>query len=81
MRAQKQTSGLRCVICGSKVSVQRNHVGGQNHVAWFWMPFCQTHHDQFLAQWMMTKALQELNSRPEQNIGAEDSPQPGEPHV
>ncbi len=110
MRAQKQTSGLRCVICGSKVSVQRNHVGGQNHVAWFWMPFCQTHHDQFhafvrnaginleytsdprerllralqaclVAQWMMTKALQELNSRPEQNIGAEDSPQPGEPHV
>jgi hypothetical protein len=37
-----------CVICGSK-SIERNHVGGRNHVAWFTMPFCQAHHDQFHA--------------------------------
>lgn len=49
MTARKQTSGLRCVVCGTSVNVQRNHVGGENHVAWFWMPFCQKHHDQFHA--------------------------------
>ncbi len=110
MRPRKQTSGLRCVICGTSVSVQRNHVGGQHHVAWFWMPFCQNHHDQFhvflrnaginleytsdprerilralqaclVAQWMLTKALQELNSHSEQKIVPEESPKPGETHV
>jgi len=38
----------RCVICGSK-GVERNHVGGRNHVAWFTMPFCREHHLQFHA--------------------------------
>ena len=41
-------ASARCVICGSK-EIQRNHVGGQNHVAWFTMPFCRQHHDQFHA--------------------------------
>jgi len=78
------------VICGSK-RTERNHVGGQNHVAWFTMPFCLDHHAQFHAllraagidleytsdprermlralkattvcQWMLTEALQNLNS-------------------
>lgn len=39
-------SGERCVICGCE-GAQRNHVGGRNHVAWFTMPFCLAHHDQF----------------------------------
>jgi len=84
-------ASARCVICGSE-DAERNHVGGQNHVAWFTMPFCREHHDQFhallsnaginlkytsdlrerlvralnacwVAQWVLTKALQELNSR------------------
>ncbi len=41
-------ASARCVICGSEDAV-RNHVGGQNHVAWFTMPFCREHHDQFHA--------------------------------
>ncbi len=84
-------ASVRCVICGSK-DAERNHVGGQNHVAWFTMPFCREHHDQFHAlvraagidleyisdprerllrglkantvcQWMLTEALQKLNSQ------------------
>lgn len=39
-------ASARCVICGSK-RAERNHVGGRNHVAWFTMPFCREHHDQF----------------------------------
>jgi len=110
MRPRKQTSGLRCVICGCSVNVERNHVGGQNHVAWFRMPFCKKHHDQFhdflrnaginleytsdprerllralqaclVAQWMITKTLQELDCHTEQKTGSEDSPKPGETHV
>lgn len=38
-----------CVICGSNEDVEQNHVGGRNHVAWFTMPFCRKHHDQFHA--------------------------------
>ncbi len=47
MSARAKPSG-RCVICGSE-DIQRNHVGGQNHVAWFTMPFCHAHHTQFHA--------------------------------
>jgi hypothetical protein len=47
MTARAQRSA-RCVICASE-RIQRNHVGGQNHVAWFTMPFCPAHHDQFHA--------------------------------
>ena len=47
MSTRTKTSGLRCVLCGSDEKVQRNHVGGQHHVAWFTMPFCQVHHKQF----------------------------------
>jgi hypothetical protein len=47
MSLRRKPDGLRCVICGSSVGVQRNHTGGQNHVAWFWMPFCEKHHNQF----------------------------------
>ena len=39
----------RCVICGSTKDVEQNHVGGRNHIAWFTMPFCRPHHDQFHA--------------------------------
>jgi len=38
-----------CAICGSK-DIERNHVGGRNHIAWFTMPLCRTkHHPQFHA--------------------------------
>lgn len=37
------------MICGASERIERNHVGGQNHVAWFTMPFCVPHHNQFHA--------------------------------
>jgi hypothetical protein len=39
----------KCVICGSPERVEANHVGGQNHIAWFTMPLCGEHHDRFHA--------------------------------
>lgn len=38
---------LVCVICGSDKNVEQNHAGGQNHIAWFTIPFCLRHHQQF----------------------------------
>ncbi len=48
MRGRAKSSG-RCVICESRDHVERNHVGGRNHVAWFTMSFCRDHHAQFHA--------------------------------
>jgi hypothetical protein len=36
-----------CVICGTAKNIEHNHAGGQNHVAWFTVPFCERHHQQF----------------------------------
>lgn len=36
------------MICGVP-RIERNHVGGQNFIAWFTMPFCVKHHRQFHA--------------------------------
>jgi hypothetical protein len=36
-----------CVICGSDKNLQMNHAGGKHHMAWFTMPFCERHHQQF----------------------------------
>ncbi|HEV2490024.1 MAG TPA: hypothetical protein VGT03_09470 [Candidatus Acidoferrales bacterium] len=47
--SQRAKSDARCVICGCGEDVEENHVGGRNHVAWFTMPFCRKHHDQFHA--------------------------------
>jgi len=39
-----------CVICGSGKDVEHNHAGGRNHIAWFKIPFCDKHHQQFHRQ-------------------------------
>jgi hypothetical protein len=39
-----------CAICGAPRYIERNHPGGRNFVAWFTMPFCKVHHDQFHEQ-------------------------------
>jgi hypothetical protein len=36
-----------CVICGAAKNVEQNHAGGRKHIAWFTVPFCERHHDQF----------------------------------
>ena len=36
-----------CVICGAEKNIEHNHAGGQNHIAWFTLPFCQKHHQMF----------------------------------
>ena len=38
--------GPVCVICGSAKHIEQNHAGGQNHIAWFKVPFCERHHQQ-----------------------------------
>ena len=44
LRAQPE---LVCVICGVGKNVELNHAGGRNHMAWFTLPFCERHHQQF----------------------------------
>jgi hypothetical protein len=39
-----------CVICGTPKYIEKNHPGCRNFVAWFTMPFCKAHHDQFHEQ-------------------------------
>ena len=40
-------SGLVCVICGTDKNIELNHCGGNNHLPWFKLPFCERHHQQF----------------------------------
>jgi hypothetical protein len=40
-------TGLVCVICGTDKNIELNHAGGNNHLPWFKLPFCQRHHQQF----------------------------------
>ena len=39
--------GPVCVICGTDKTIERNHAGGENHLPWFKLPFCQRHHHKF----------------------------------
>jgi len=39
-----------CVICGTTKNIEQNHAGGRKHIAWFTVPFCERHHDQFHRQ-------------------------------
>jgi hypothetical protein len=43
----RNPEGPVCVICGSDKNVEHNHAGGKNHLAWFTVPFCEKHHQQF----------------------------------
>lgn len=46
MKSRREAKPV-CVICGIARNIEYNHAGGQNHIAWFKVPFCQRHHDQF----------------------------------
>jgi hypothetical protein len=39
-----------CVICGATKNIEQNHAGGRKHIAWFTVPFCERHHEQFHRQ-------------------------------
>jgi hypothetical protein len=41
------------VLCGALDAIEQHHVGGRNHVPWFTLPMCSTHHRE------MTRALQQ----------------------
>ena len=60
--------GARCVICGSNKEVERHHVGGRRHVAWFTMPFCRKHHDQFHALLRIAGIDLEYTSDPRERL-------------
>jgi len=36
-----------CILCGSCKDIERNHIGGRNHLFWVTGPLCRTHHRQF----------------------------------
>jgi hypothetical protein len=46
MKSRNETK-LVCVICGTANNIEHNHAGGRNHIAWFTVPFCERHHQQF----------------------------------
>jgi hypothetical protein len=46
MKSPTETKRV-CVICGASKNLQDNHAGGRNHIAWFTLPFCERHHEQF----------------------------------
>lgn len=46
MKSRERTRRV-CVICGSDQNVEDNHAGGRNYIAWFTIPFCERHHQQF----------------------------------
>ena len=61
-------AGARCVICGSSKKIERNHVGGRNHVAWFTMPSCRKHHVQFHALLRIAGVDLEYTSDPRERL-------------
>ena len=46
MKATCRRGSLACVICGTRISVERHHVGGRKHLAWLTAPLCRIHHEQ-----------------------------------
>lgn len=44
MKGSAKIATPACVICGSRVNVQRHHVGGRNHLAWLTAFLCDIHH-------------------------------------
>jgi hypothetical protein len=55
-----------CVVCEAKA--ERNHIGGRNHIAWFTMPFCKSHHDQFHAVLRNAGINLEYTSDPQERL-------------
>jgi hypothetical protein len=39
----------RC-FCGSSEHMEQNHLGGNNHVPWLFLPFCLPDHNEFHAR-------------------------------
>jgi hypothetical protein len=57
------------VICGSE-DIERNHVGGRNHIAWFTIPLCRSkHHRQFHALVTAAGINLEYTSDPRERLG------------
>lgn len=47
MKSRRKHAVPACIICGTRNAIEQNHVGGENHIAWFTAPFCKVHHEQF----------------------------------
>ena len=47
MKPGSKSKRVACVLCGSHRDIERNHIGGRNHVIWVTAPMCRPHHRQF----------------------------------
>jgi hypothetical protein len=46
VKASTKRASLRCVVCGTRATVERHHVGGRRHLVWLTAPLCLDHHNQ-----------------------------------
>jgi hypothetical protein len=48
--ARQRVSCSECpqsCFCGNSKNLEQNHLGGNNHVPWLFLPFCREHHAEF----------------------------------
>lgn len=67
-RPRPRPKKRRCGLCGSFENVQGNHVGGQNHIAWFTTPLCGEHHDEFHRRLRAAGVNLEFTSDPREGL-------------
>jgi len=47
MKPRPKSRRAACVLCAATRNIERNHIGGRNHVIWVTAPFCRSHHRRF----------------------------------
>ena len=47
MKSRTNSRRASCVLCGTTQNIERNHIGGRNHIIWVTAPFCRFHHRRF----------------------------------
>jgi len=46
VNASTKRASPHCVICGTRATVERHHLGGRSHLVWLTAPLCLVHHNQ-----------------------------------
>jgi hypothetical protein len=45
VKASAKGVSPHCVICATRSTVERHHVGGRKHLVWLTAPLCRIHHN------------------------------------